>query len=134
MLVGSKEFIEKALVGRKRFGGGMRQVGILAAAGIYALENNVDRLAEDHANAAKLWTELNDLGFDLTPEPVETNIFFAGTDSIGVNALKLAEFLEERGIRIGPRDEHMIRFVTHLDVNEEDIDRTVAGIKDFLAD
>ena len=132
MIVGSEELMEKALVGRKRFGGGMRQVGILAAAGIYALENNVDRLAEDHANAEKLWSELNELGFDLTPEPVETNIFFARTDAIEVNAHKLAEFLEEKGIVIGPRNEREIRFVTHLDVSEEDIDRAVDGIKEYL--
>ncbi|MBS3788128.1 low-specificity L-threonine aldolase [Candidatus Bipolaricaulota bacterium] len=132
LLVGSEEFIETALVGRKRFGGGMRQVGILAAAGIYALENNVERLAKDHHKAEILWKELNELGFDLTPDPVETNIFFARTDSIGVNAEDLAEFLKEKGIVIGPRNEREIRFVTHLDVTEDDIDQTIAGIKDYL--
>lgn len=133
MLVGSEEFIETALVGRKRFGGGMRQVGILAAAGIYALENNVERLAKDHEKAKKLWKELKELGFGLTPDPVETNIFFARTDSIGVNAVDLAEFLKEKGIAIGPRDEREIRFVTHLDVTEDDIDKAIAGIKDYLS-
>jgi threonine aldolase len=132
MLVGSEEFIEKALVGRKRFGGGMRQVGILAAAGLYALENNVDRMAKDHENAEKLWEALKELGFVLKPDPVETNIFFAGTEEIGVNAEELAEFLKRKDIVIGPRGEKEIRFVTHLDVEEGDIDRTIAGIKDFL--
>lgn len=134
MLVGSKEFIETALVGRKRFGGGMRQVGILAAAGIYALENNVERLAEDHGNAKKLWKELKELGFDLKPDPVETNIFFASTERIGVDAEDLAKYLEQQGIRIGPRSKREIRFVTHLDVDENDIDRAIAGIKDYLAE
>lgn len=133
MLVGSEEFMNDALVGRKRFGGGMRQVGILAAAGIYALENNIGRLNEDHKKAEKLWNELKDLGFGLTPDPVETNIFFTSTASIGVNAVDLAEFLKEKGIVIGPRNEREIRFVTHLDVSEDDIDQTIAGIKDYLA-
>ncbi len=133
MLVGSKEFIEKALVGRKRFGGGMRQVGILAAAGIYALENNVERLAQDHANAEKLWNELKELGFELKPEPVETNIFFADSETIGVDANELAEHLKEKGIIIGPRSKWKIRFVTHLDVTEEDIEKVVEEIKDYLA-
>lgn len=133
MLVGSEEFIEKALVGRKRFGGGMRQVGILAAAGLYALENNVERMAEDHENAKKLWKALKELGFGLKPDPVETNIFFADTEKAGVNAEELAAFLKNRGIIIGPRGENEIRFVTHLDVDEDDIDRAIAGIKNYMA-
>ncbi len=133
LLVGSQEFIDRALVGRKRFGGGMRQVGILAAAGIYALQNNVERLRRDHENARKLGTELRELGFDLTPDPVETNIFFVDTTEIDVDARELARALREKGIVIGPRDQRVIRFVTHLDVDGPDIDRTVSEIKEFLA-
>lgn len=132
LLVGSQEFIDQALVGRKRFGGGMRQVGILAAAGLYALENHVDQLEHDHANAKKLGGALKELGFGLTPDPVETNILFVDTSPIGVNAKELAGYLKEKEIVIGPRDEKVIRFVTHLDVNEKDIDRTVEKIKDYL--
>lgn len=132
MLVGSKEFIDKALVGRKMFGGGMRQVGIIAAAGVHALNNHVERLAEDHENARKLAEALKSLGFSITPERTETNIFFAGTEKAGVDANQLAVSLQEKGIVIGPRDDKNIRFVTHLDVSEEDIDRTIDAIKDYL--
>ncbi len=132
VLVGSQEFIDQALVGRKRFGGGMRQVGILAAAGLYALENHVDRLELDHENAKKLGEALKELGFGLTPDPVETNILFVDTSPLGVNAKELAAYLKEEGIVIGPRDEKVIRFVTHLDVDENDIDRTIEHIKDYL--
>ncbi|MFB6291386.1 MAG: low-specificity L-threonine aldolase [Candidatus Bipolaricaulia bacterium] len=133
VLVGSEEFINEALVGRKRFGGGMRQVGILAAAGIYALENNIERLEEDHDNAKKLGKELKKLGFVLTPDPVETNIFFANTRKVGVNAKDLAEYLKDKGIVIGPRSDREIRFVTHLDVAEEDVDRTLKEIRNYMA-
>lgn len=132
VLVGSESFIGKALVGRKRFGGGMRQAGIIAAAGVYALENNVDRLAEDHANARRLAGALKDMGFSVTPEPTETNIFFANTEEIGVNANDLAAELNKSGIVIGPRDGENIRFVTHLDVDGSDIDKTVEAIEDYL--
>lgn len=133
MIVGSQEFIDEALVGRKRFGGGMRQVGILAAAGIYALKNHVERLEEDHENAKKLGKELKDLGFALKPDPVETNILFVNTEQIGVNAHELADYLAERGIVIGPRDADNIRFVTHLGVTSDDIDRTLTEIKSYLS-
>lgn len=133
MLVGSEEFIEEALVGRKRFGGGMRQAGIIAAAGIYSLKNNISRLQDDHENAKRLGQELKDLGFGLTPDPVETNIIFVNTERVGVDAFALAKSLREIGIVIGPRDSGNIRFVTHLDVNREDIEKTIKAIKDYLA-
>lgn len=133
VLVGSQEFIDEALVGRKRFGGGMRQVGILAAAGIYALKNHVKRLEEDHANAKKFGRELKDLGFELTPDPIETNILFVNTEQIGVDAHDLADYLSEKRIIIGPRDSNNIRFVTHLGVTSDDIDSTLAEIKSYLS-
>lgn len=133
MIVGSQEFIDEALVGRKRFGGGMRQVGILAGAGIYALKNHVERLEEDHANAKKLGKELKNLGFELKPDPVETNILFVNTEQIGVDAHDLADYLFERGIVIGPRDSNNIRFVTHLGVSSADIDSTLEEIKNYLS-
>jgi threonine aldolase len=133
VIVGSQEFIDEALVGRKRFGGGMRQVGILAAAGIYALKNHVKRLEEDHENAKKLGMELKDLGFKLQPDPAETNILFVNTEQIGVDAHDLADYLSEKGIVIGPRDSNNIRFVTHLGVDGSDIDRTLEAIKEYLS-
>lgn len=133
VLVGSEEFIEEALIGRKRFGGGMRQAGIIAAAGIYSLKNNISRLQDDHENAKRLGQELKDLGFGLTPDPVETNIIFVNTERAGVDAFALAKSLREKGIIIGPRDSGNIRFVTHLDVNREDIEKTIKAIKEYLA-
>jgi len=133
MIVGSQEFIDRALVGRKRFGGGMRQVGILAAAGIYALKNHVDRLEEDHENAKKLGRELKNLGFELKPDPIETNILFVSSEQIDVNAHDLADYLADRGIVIGPRDADNIRFVTHLGITSDDIDSTLAEIKNYLS-
>lgn len=132
MLVSSQKFIDRALVGRKRFGGGMRQVGILAAAGIYSLENNIARLERDHKNAKQFAQALKNLGFKIQPDPVETNIFFVDTSSIEVNAKDMARFLEKENIIIGPRDEENIRFVTHLDVNKGDIERTIEKIKEYL--
>lgn len=133
MLVGSEEFIKEALIGRKRFGGGMRQVGVIAAAGIYSLKNNISRLQEDHENAKMLGQELKDLGFGLTPDPVETNIIFVNTQQAGVDAFDLAKSLRKKGIVIEPRNSGNIRFVTHLDVNREDIEKTIKTIKDYLA-
>ncbi|MFW6071332.1 MAG: low-specificity L-threonine aldolase [Candidatus Bipolaricaulota bacterium] len=133
VLVGDQEFIDEALVGRKRFGGGMRQVGILAAAGLHALDNHVGRLKKDHKNARYLGRELKELGFDLTPDPPETNILFVNTEESGVDAIQLAEYLKDRGIIIGPRDASNIRFVTHLDVSEKDIEKTVEEIRNFMA-
>ncbi|MBS3814458.1 MAG: low-specificity L-threonine aldolase [Candidatus Bipolaricaulota bacterium] len=133
MLVGNEEFIKEALIGRKRFGGGMRQAGVIAAAGIYSLNNNISRLQEDHENAKILGQELKDLGFGLTPDPVETNIIFVNTQQAGVDAFDLAKSLRKKGIVIGPRNSGNIRFVTHLDVNREDIEKTIKAIKDYLA-
>lgn len=133
LLVGSEEFISKALVGRKRFGGGMRQAGIIAAAGIYALENNIERLAEDHQNASILATGLKELGFSVSPYPTETNIFFVNTESLDISANELANYLKQEGIVISPGDDHNIRLVTHLDVDKEDMEVTLEKIKDFLA-
>lgn len=133
VLVGSEEFISTALVGRKRFGGGMRQAGIIAAAGIYSLENNIERLDEDHQNAQTLARGLKELGFAVTPYPTETNIFFVNTEELNLNANKLAKYLKQEGIVISPSDDHNIRLVTHLDLNEEDIQTTLEKIRDFVA-
>lgn len=100
----------------------MRQVGILAAAGIYALEHNVDRLGQDHENAKKLARGLKKLGFEITPEPVETNILFVNMSRLELDAPDLTRQLDPQGIRISPRDKNVIRFVTHLDVSTGDID------------
>ncbi|HSN19861.1 MAG TPA: low-specificity L-threonine aldolase [Usitatibacter sp.] len=120
VLVGRKDLIARARRIRKMLGGTMRQVGILAAAGIYALEHNVERLAEDHANAERLAKGLASLG--LKVDPVQTNMVFAAIPDGSVAGLKA--HLEANGVKalVGPR----LRLVTHLDVDRAAIDRAVS--------
>jgi threonine aldolase len=126
VLVGRKDLVERAHRIRKMLGGGMRQAGILAAAGLYALEHNVERLAEDHANAERLARGL--AGAGLQVDPVQTNMVFAAIPRDSVPALKA--HLAEQGIVaiVGPR----MRMVTHLDVDAADIDRAVAAFASFF--
>lgn len=130
VLCGSSTFIKEARRWRKMLGGGMRQAGILAAAGIYALENNIERLAEDHANAARLAQELASipqLNVDL--EHLHTNMVFFSTQAGSREGL--ADHLAGQGILVDGRA--TFRLVTHLDVSEADIQETIAAIKAFYA-
>jgi threonine aldolase len=124
VLCGSGELIAKARRLRKMVGGGMRQAGVLAAAGLYALEHQVARLAEDHANAERLASGLRELGYVL--EPVQTNMVYA---QVGERAEALKAFCAERGIRLSaaPR----LRMVTHLDVAAGDIERVLEAFAAF---
>ena len=120
VLIGSKDFIHQARRVRKVFGGGMRQAGIIAAGGLYALKNNVERLAEDHKRAQKLETVLIQCGWVEEVWPVETNIIVVRIK----NTLKTSEVLNKlhangvMGIEFG---EDLIRFVTHLDITDDDL-------------
>ena len=127
-LVGSKDFIAAAHRWRKMVGGGMRQAGVVAAAALYALEHHVDRLAEDHALAARLAEGLQGLP-GLTVEPPQTNIVFA--DLEGERATGLMEHLKSRGVLATGL--YRLRFVTHLDVDAEGVDRAVAAMREHLA-
>jgi threonine aldolase len=123
VLVGSKEFIKKARRVRKVFGGGMRQAGILAAGGLYALKYNVDRLKTDHQRAKQLESVLNELPWVNEVVPVETNIVV----TILKDASKrdqIIQQLKSEGILIMAFGEGMLRMVTHLDNSDADIDRT----------
>jgi threonine aldolase len=126
-LVGSKDFIAAAHRWRKMVGGGMRQAGVVAAAALYALEHHVDRLAEDHALAARLAEGLQGLP-GLTVEPPQTNILFA--DLEGERAAGLMEHLKSRGVLATGL--YRLRFVTHLDVDAEGVDRAVAAMREYL--
>jgi threonine aldolase len=118
MLCGTTEFIQEALSLRKMLGGGMRQAGILAAAGLYALENHVERLAEDHENAQKIANTLEKTGWaKLTKEDVETNIIFFSVP--GCSGQKTAEVLSSYGI-LCFGDVEQVRLVTNLDVSAKD--------------
>jgi threonine aldolase len=123
---GSTEFIKKARKNRKMFGGGMRQVGILAAAGIYAIENNFDRLAEDHKNARILAEGIAKLkGIYIDLESVQTNMVILDIKEKGKDSFWLVEKLKENRILTLPFGKTRMRLVTHLDVNRGDIYKTI---------
>jgi threonine aldolase len=130
LLVGPEEVIDRARKWRKVLGGGMRQAGILAAAGILALERHVKRLAEDHTNAKRLaegLAEIDELGID--EDKVQTNmIFFALEKSVFAT---LQRNLKARGILISGRDR--VRLVTHLDVTAHDVEAVIKAFKDHFS-
>ncbi|NOU52250.1 low-specificity L-threonine aldolase [Pseudoalteromonas sp. JBTF-M23] len=131
LLLGNHEFINKARRLRKMLGGGMRQAGILAAAGHYALTHNVSRLADDHDNAQYLAHQLNTLkGFNTEPYPVHTNIVFVDIED-NVDIQKICEKLKTQGIVITPGYQGM-RLVTHKDIAREDIDKLILILRELL--
>ena len=128
LLLGSKEHIQKALRIRKLFGGGMRQVGYLAAAGIYALDNHVERLAEDHTKARKIAEELESSPLIKKVEPVETNIvIFYTADHIDEN--DFVQKLAAKDILIIGMGQGKLRIVTHLDFTDEMLERLLTELK-----
>ena len=130
VLCGPALFIKEAAKWRKMLGGGMRQAGILAAAGIYALEHHIDRLVIDHDNASYLARGLADIAcLHVDPEVVQTNMVFA---DIGDNADALAEHMKTRGILIDHAPN--LRMVTHLDISKNDIHKTVQAFHSFYDD
>ena len=120
VLVGSKEFILKARRHRKAMGGGMRQAGFLAAAGLYALENHIDRLKEDHIRAQKIGEALKKAAFVKQILPIETNIVIFELNDDIVPTLFL-ELLYKKGIKAVSFGGQYIRFVTHLDFNDDQL-------------
>ena len=112
---------------RKVMGGGMRQSGYLAAAGLYALENNIDRLKEDHIAAQRLGAAMATRTFVKCVRPVMTNIVLC--ELVGMPAARLVEELNQKGILTVAMDHDLIRFVTHLDLTPEMIDRAVGVIE-----
>jgi len=134
VLAGTKEFIEEAWVLKQRFGGAMRQAGIIAAGGVYALRHNVERLSEDHANAARLALGLAELtGIELDPDLVETNIIVFALSPDSLSAEEFAgRMLAEHGVRFSQISPTQLRAVTHLDVNAEDIGTALDGARKVL--
>ncbi len=118
LLIGSSEFIARARRYRKVMGGGMRQVGILAAAGIYALNHHVERLKEDHHHARLLADALMKHPEVLNIRPVQTNIVLAELSN-ALTAAEMVDLLKKQGILAVAMDTHLLRLVTHLDVTEE---------------
>jgi threonine aldolase len=128
VLLGSQEFIKKARRIRKVFGGGMRQAGYLAAAGIYALQNHVDRLAEDHAHAQQLAAALQEKSFVSNLLPIETNIIIFSVNP-PYTALSLVAKLKEHHILAYAIAPMQIRLVLHLDVTPEMVQQTMDVLK-----
>jgi threonine aldolase len=123
VVCGSNEFIAQARRARKALGGGMRQAGVLAAAGIVALDEMVDRLAEDHYNARRLAEGLCRIrGLSISLELVKSNIVFIGVDREGMTPQLLSERLKAQGILILPTGSSRLRAVTNYHVTAEDID------------
>lgn len=127
VLLGSKASIKKARRVRKVFGGGMRQAGYLAAAGIFALDNNVERLKEDHQRAKDLGDALHEANFVSEVMPVDTNIVIFSVD----DTPKRLRQLEEQGVLAVPFGGDQIRFVTHLDFTDDMLDQTVKIIEEL---
>jgi len=128
VLIGKKDFIKKSRRVRKVFGGGMRQAGIIAAGGLYALKNNVERLKVDHLHAKALESALNELTWVKEVIPVDTNIVVAILKDESQRDVIL-EKLAQKGIKIMAFGPGMLRFVTHLDINESDIHQTIEALK-----
>lgn len=134
VLAGPKSFILRANVWKHRLGGAMRQAGIVAAAGLYALDHNVERLAEDHANARWFAEQIANIGgVTVAQASVETNIVFFDVSQSGKTAQQVADRLITAGVRVGVENATRMRAVTHLDVDRTGIERAVRALREALA-
>lgn len=134
VVAGSKVFIEHARSVRKLLGGGMRQVGVLAAAGLIALEKMPSRLGDDHANARFLAEELSAFNLlDVNASAVSTNIVIVGIKRTGLDSARLSALLKEEGVLIGTVDAATIRMLTHFDVGRRDIEKALRVFAGLLS-
>ena len=132
-VAGSKETIKRVHRFRKMFGGGMRQAGVIAAAALYALDHNLDRLAEDHANAKRLASAIADMpGVSIDVEAVETNILYVDVNESTGTAKSVCDALREHQVWAIPTAPQRFRAVTHLDVSTDDVDEALARIATML--
>ncbi len=133
MIVGSREFIERCRSIRKMLGGGMRQAGVLAAAGLVALEKGPKRLQIDHDNAKVLAQRLAELpGLALDPAKVQTNIIIFNLKKSGLSSADFLQAVAKRNVLGVPVDSERVRMVTHLDVDRNDIERAAATIREVM--
>jgi threonine aldolase len=134
MIVGSRPFMEKARIYRKMFGGGMRQAGVIAAAGLVALEKSPGRLHIDHENARRLAEGITGIrGLRVDPAKVRSNIVIFDCAKTGKTAVELCEALQARGIWALDTAPYSVRFVTHCDVNRAGIERALATLGEVTA-
>jgi threonine aldolase len=133
MVCGTQDFINEARRARKLLGGGMRQAGILAAAGIVSLNEMVERLAEDHANAKKLAEGLAEIaGLSIDPDQIRTNIVFFELADNPMSAEQFAQKLDAAGVRMLPTGAQKVRAVTHYHITSKDIDQALAVISKVM--
>jgi threonine aldolase len=134
ILAGSADFIRKARRYRKLLGGGMRQVGIVASAGIYALENNVERLADDHVRARRLAEAVSAMpGLAVDLDRVQTNIVVIDFAESGISPEDGTNMLENHGVLVIPFGGTTVRAVTHLDIDDEDIEKAISAFDKVFA-
>ena len=132
MVVGSKDFINKARKNRKMLGGGMRQAGVLAAAGIIALTKMVDRLQEDHDNAKLLAQKLQQLGYGVDPEEVETNMVVVNVTPTGKDVHTMEMELRSRGVLANANSPKTLRLVTHYGITKDDVMMAVDAFANIM--
>jgi threonine aldolase len=134
VLAGSRAFMDEAWIWKHRLGGAMRQAGTVAAAGIYALEHNIERLADDHDNARILAERIAQIpGLAVVNPRVETNLLFFDVSETGLEASDVAAQLGVHGIRIGIESKYRMRAVTHLDVDSEGVSAAASALADIVA-
>jgi threonine aldolase len=131
ILVGTRNFIAQARRYRKLLGGGLRQAGIIAAAGIVALKTMVNRLSEDHQNARKLGEAIADTRLNVDLASVKTNIVMADVSNMGQTAAQFVELLSQRKILANEFGKYKVRMVTHHDVSEENIDYVIKTLREL---
>jgi len=134
VLCGTQDFINQALRVRKQLGGGMRQVGILAAAGIVALETMVDRIIEDHQRARLLAEGLARIPYLTLDEgsPATNMVFLSANDQINLSIQQISQKLEENGIRVGSVGQHRFRLVTHYWITDNDVRQAIQAFRDLI--
>ncbi|OKY78955.1 MAG: L-tyrosine decarboxylase, PLP-dependent protein MfnA [Candidatus Methanohalarchaeum thermophilum] len=131
IIVGSRDFISRARKNRKIVGGGMRQVGVIAATGLISLDKMIDRLKKDHEKANRLAEGLKDLGFEINPNKFKTNIVYLSLDQMNYSTNEFLGLLKEKGIK-ALSHEDKIRFVTHREVSKEDINYCLEAIDNLI--
>jgi threonine aldolase len=134
ILAGTRSAIDKGRLYRKRLGGGMRQAGVIAAAGLIALEEMPKRLHEDHANAKRIASELASLpGLSIDPASVQTNIVILDVTASGMNSQTISQKLRERGVLANGVGPSLLRLVTHMDVSEAMCLEAVGALREIVS-
>jgi threonine aldolase len=132
LIVGSQTFIDRCHRFRKMFGGGMRQAGVLAGAGLYALENHIERMADDHRRARALAEAIGAIeGIEVSLESVKTNMVYIDVSGTGHDAAAVVDKLNAQGVSLTAVSEQKLRAVTHLDVDDAGVHRAVEAFNNL---